>query len=423
MQPNAPQSPNRRRAVHRLVSALVGCAILALLANTWLVEGLFVPLVVSGGSMAPTLLGTHRQWQCVDCGQPFACDLESLPATGASAVCPNCGAANDPARGADVAGDRVLVDRSAFLWRTPRRWETVAFRSPENPDVLCIKRVVGLPGEVVDIVAGDVLVNGAVASKSLAAQRAMAVAVSGPHATDRWRGGDATAWRRDDEWFVHDGRKREAVDWLSYHHAEYAVRGRQPSNRPILDDSTYDQSESRRLNEVGDVMLACEIQASGSGTVHLRAACQNDDFLVRLAVASGRLELLHNGRAARRVAVDRKLLQEPTQLEFIVADRRVQLAVAGQTLVQYDYEPASCPPRFAAQMPAIGAQNARVRARHLRVFRDIYYTAAGGSAQYRLGNREYFLLGDNSPHSLDSRVWSTQGGVTEGLLLGPAISW
>jgi signal peptidase I len=53
-----------------------------------------------------------------------------------------------------------LVDRSAFLWRLPRRDETVVLRSPDDPGMLCIKRVVGLPGEVVEIVGGAVYVDG-----------------------------------------------------------------------------------------------------------------------------------------------------------------------------------------------------------------------------------------------------------------------
>ena len=58
----------------------------------------------------------------------------------------------------------------------------------------------------------------------------------------------------------------------------------------------------------------------------------------------------------------------------------------------------------------------------LAVYRDIYYSrqAVGEvydaeSARLRLGSDEYYLLGDNSPISLDSRTW---GGVSARLLLG-----
>jgi signal peptidase I len=89
--------------------------------------------------------------------------------------------------------------------------------------------------------------------------------------------------------------------------------------------------------------------------------------------------------------------------------------------VQYDYEPAAVA-EGTRQMQAVGTQNARLRAGDLGVLRDVYYTA-GGSGQYQLGEQEYFLLGDNSPHSHDSRAWSPRGGVAGSLLLGPALCW
>lgn len=432
MQPNAktlpPSHASRNRAARGLLGAFVGCALGAILVNTWIVEGLFIPLVVSGGSMAPALLGAHRDWQCDACGQMFACNLESLPSESATAVCPHCGAANDREHGVDSPGDRVLVDRAAFCWRPPRRWETVVVRSPENPDMLCVKRVVGLPGEVIDIAEGDVLVNGAVARKDLAAQRAMAVPVSSPLATGRWQGDDAESWRLEDGGFVHDGRRGESIDWLSYHHREHALGGTSAGGASILDGSAFDQNESRLLNEVADVMLRCDIQATGAGFVHVRASVRGDDFRVKLAASSGELELEHNGRPARRLAMANDLLnrlRNSARLELVVADHRVQFALEGRLLVEYDYEPADALPGAGEGVLAVGAQGAKVRVRNLEVLRDVYYTAdsRGGPAQYRLGEREYFLLGDNSPHSLDSRVWSPRGGVAADLLLGPALAW
>jgi len=432
MQPDATQPPpthaTHNRAARGVVGVLVGCALAAILINTWIVEGLFFPLVVSGGSMAPALLGEHRDWHCDNCGQPFACDLESLPSNGATAVCPHCGAANELDDGVNGPGDRVLVDRSAFCWRPPRRWETVVVRSPENPDMLCVKRVVGLPGEVIGIAHGDVLVDGAVARKNLAAQRAMAVPVASPLATARWQADDPATWRLEDGWFVHDDQGGESIHWLSYHHRDYALRGTSADGPSILDESAYDQNESRRLNEVDDIMLRCDIQAAGAGFVYVRASDRRCHFQVKLDAASGELELDHNGRPARRLATandwpNRK--KRPARLEFVVADHRVQFALDGRLLLEYDYKPADALPGAGQRVLAVGAQGAKIRVRNLEVLRDVYYTAdrRGGPAQYRLGEREYFLLGDNSPHSLDSRVWSPRGGVSADFLVGPALAW
>lgn len=57
-------------------------------------------------------------------------------------------------------GDRVFVNRLAFIWRQPRLGDIVAFPSPANPDENFIKRVTGLPGDVLDIVAGYIYRNG-----------------------------------------------------------------------------------------------------------------------------------------------------------------------------------------------------------------------------------------------------------------------
>jgi signal peptidase I len=63
--------------------------------------------------------------------------------------------------------DRVLVDRLTYRFRSPHRGEVVAFDTPPavrqrcpGPGGVFIKRIVGLPGEVVSERAGRVYVDG-----------------------------------------------------------------------------------------------------------------------------------------------------------------------------------------------------------------------------------------------------------------------
>ena len=144
----------------------------AAMLETWLVAGLAVPCRVVGDSMAETLLGAHREIVCADCGRRFACGVDPRSAR-PQAVCPNCGyAANDLLSLPELDGDRLLIDRTAFSLRRPRRWEIVALRHPQRANEILVKRVVGLPGESIEIRNGDVYADGQIQRKNLAQQHA-----------------------------------------------------------------------------------------------------------------------------------------------------------------------------------------------------------------------------------------------------------
>ena len=103
------------RAARPAIHLAVGCLILALVLRTWLVMGLIEPVTVAGSSMAPTLRD----------------------------------------------GDRLQVDRTAFQHRQPSRWELVCALNPTDATELCVKRVVGLPGDAIALRGAEVFVNGA----------------------------------------------------------------------------------------------------------------------------------------------------------------------------------------------------------------------------------------------------------------------
>ncbi len=56
-------------------------------------------------------------------------------------------------------GEYVLVNRLAYNNALPDRGDIIVFSSPQSPDLDLIKRVIGLPGDTVNISGGVVQVN------------------------------------------------------------------------------------------------------------------------------------------------------------------------------------------------------------------------------------------------------------------------
>lgn len=59
-----------------------------------------------------------------------------------------------------VTGERLLGNKFVYRFEEIHRGDIVVFKYPPNPQQTFVKRVVGLPGETVEIRNGKVLVNG-----------------------------------------------------------------------------------------------------------------------------------------------------------------------------------------------------------------------------------------------------------------------
>jgi len=166
------------------IESVVGAFLLAFLFRTFQAEAFVIPT----GSMAPTLYGEQRDVTCEKCGCHFAVGADSVPSPQAelrydqgpgrrsalerifpkatidpnqrlhSAVCPNsaCQYVNPVLDRQIFAGDRILVNKFPYEFAEPRRWDVVVFRFPEKPKTNYIKRLVGLPGEEIRVIRGDV---------------------------------------------------------------------------------------------------------------------------------------------------------------------------------------------------------------------------------------------------------------------------
>lgn len=59
-----------------------------------------------------------------------------------------------------LAGDQIFGNRLAYLTGDPERYDIVIFRYPDDKSQYFIKRVIGLPGETVEIIDGKVYIDG-----------------------------------------------------------------------------------------------------------------------------------------------------------------------------------------------------------------------------------------------------------------------
>ena len=180
----------------------------------WLLVAFILALVFQGfgmqafqiptGSMAETLRGAHYQFRCRRCGYVF--DTSNTAGSFDRPQCPNCNYFQPPsAFGTVKNGDRIFVLKCIFQFFEPKRWDVVVFKNPVNPHDNFIKRLIGLPGETVQLIHGDVYIDGIIQRKPLNVQRELWMPI-----------------------FVQDFAPGAAVDYLNMKVAE----GEDPQNQP-----------------------------------------------------------------------------------------------------------------------------------------------------------------------------------------------
>jgi len=56
-------------------------------------------------------------------------------------------------------GDYLIIDEISYRFNDPGRGEVIVFRFPNDPSKFFIKRIIGLPGETVEIRGGNVFIT------------------------------------------------------------------------------------------------------------------------------------------------------------------------------------------------------------------------------------------------------------------------
>jgi signal peptidase I len=410
-----------------------------LLVRTFSAEAYVVPT----GSMAPTLLGIHRAFRCPTCQFAFVFGLDDEGPCG-DPICPQCGERGlDAAQSLESGGDRVLVEKCLYAFRRPQRWEVAVFHFPGETSQAYVKRVVGLPGEAVRIIDGEVFVDEGILRKSFPEIRATRILIHDSVVQPRNLSRDprwifqcgttssrsSSGWSQENGGFAHAaiaGRDPTSVDWLVYKHWDPARRG----YGPVCDFYGYNGLEPREYNEIKDLAIDARLTASESvDAIALALRSGSDQFVLRIPIAMPEsIELTRNERKiplfnCQNPFANRELCRKPIRLEVAVFDRRVQAEIDGRPIFDpYEYDDAA-PRRPSTDTPvALGVVGGAVDVREFRIYRDVYYTSTlantprhphGKFSTVRLGADEYFVLGDNSPISNDSRFWP-DGPVVKG---------
>lgn len=153
------------RAIRDMVESVWVAIVLAFVLRAFMVEAFVIPT----GSMAPRLMGRHYDMRCPSCGYRFAYGYGGEDSTRAAirppkARCPNCyyhgtNTEDHFERVFAQGGDRVLVLKYLYQFSEPQAWDVVVFRNPQDNHQNYIKRLVGLPGETLEIVHGDIFVR------------------------------------------------------------------------------------------------------------------------------------------------------------------------------------------------------------------------------------------------------------------------
>jgi hypothetical protein len=293
-----------------------------------------------------------------------------------------------------------------------------------------VKRIVGLPGETIELRGGDVYIDGRIERKTLEAVRALALLVHDSTHTPQsnaevgrgWRGlGADSPWEQRGDVFVVDPKvgsvAADTSHWLIYDH-----RG------PILDDYPYNVGATRRLNATDDLRVTGRFKLEPASRLRLRIIVDAEPVDVTIDPAASEVALYRAGRVVARTATT--IAPAEFDVEYSVFDRQAILAIDSAAVLIVPLESPTERIQVDGDAPsfqlAIGGQRG-LQAGELRVWRDVYYTNTGLSGPhwaigqpYEAPAGSYFVLGDNSPISLDSRCYP-QGAVSETLLIGTPL--
>ncbi|MEK6737048.1 MAG: S26 family signal peptidase [Planctomycetota bacterium] len=460
------KTKKRKGKLRENIESIAIAIALAFAIRYFVVEAFKIPT----GSMAPTLLGEHKNVKCINCGWSFYADRQSETATCPNCnretnvslycstcnskiqyrfpawlwrkgICPKCKTVITPP---DLTnriihgGNRILVNKFWYWFSTPKRWDVMVFVYPLD-DLTCkncsaqfpdtawrsglrcpqcgsvnfkkstknyIKRLVGLPGEKLQIVNGDLYINAKIQRKPDSAQDTLWMPVYNSNYPPREEA--EPAWETDSgAWKINSHSLA-----LNNVNTEGEETSLVTFGRVVSDGTGYNNRSGR--NEMGDVKIRFQVMpARGSASLEVALEKNNDVFTAVIPTSDTPKKacLKKNGT----VVMEKDTVLSPGQnhtIAFSNVDHVVTLTLDNSKVFVFDYDDGLVPDVRSFDTSKIRFGGSRISAtfENIEIFHDIYYTELmndtwGTTKPIQLGNTDYFMLGDNSRNSNDSRVW------------------
>jgi len=248
---NGSDSGQVLQLVREIIETLAIAFVLAFLFKTFEGELFLIPT----GSMAPTLMGRHKDVVCPKCGYSYQVSASEEFYYGTNVrtdqyvmagTCPQCRYSmyvgpNHPNQEIfpSFKGDHILVNKYIMDFRRPKRWDVTVFRFPGEPQVNYIKRMIGLENETIQIRNGNIYVKKqeendfGIARKGAGPLLAMLQSVYSTDYVDldhlkagfpeRWTNEEKTNGENTPSWETSDHRSftikpTDTASWLRYRH-------------------------------------------------------------------------------------------------------------------------------------------------------------------------------------------------------------
>ena len=58
-----------------------------------------------------------------------------------------------------MTGSRIVINRLAYMYDAPQRGDIVSFYYPDDGETMYLKRIIGLPGEKIEGIDGEIILT------------------------------------------------------------------------------------------------------------------------------------------------------------------------------------------------------------------------------------------------------------------------